>query len=707
MKQNNKRHILMRYGIVVGIMLVFSTMIASKLFKTTVVQASEWNKKADQVLTETVPIEPERGKLLADNGSVLAANLQYYVVRIDWFTDGIKTDTLMKDIGPLCDSLAAFDSSMDAAQWKKKILQDRKEILDAANHPAPGKKARKNRAYRLFPYMLTHKEYERVRQFPFLRRPKNKNGFYYEKHNRRMKPYGDMAARSIGNVGEDSLSSSIHGRSGLEMALDSLLYGKPGVAQSIQLTNGIVRAESVPAVKGYDITTTINVQLQDIVENELNDMCIESGADWGTCVLMEVATGEIKAISNLERNKTTGEYVEGVNHAVLGYEPGSVVKTISMMVALEDGIVTDINAPIATGSDWMYAGRNISDRPHGAATRSAREIIETSSNIGMAKLIVKDYGQNPGGFRKRLEGMGFFEPFNSGIGGETTPNYPVLGNKNWDKLSLTRQAYGYATTIPPLYTLAIYNAIANDGKFVRPHLFKKLSREGEPDSIIPVTYIRKQVCSPENARKLRTMLHDVVWGSHGTARHWVQDKRVEIAGKTGTAFINAAGQYGAKKRLAFCGFFPYDKPKYSCIVLMLGADRGAGACSGMVLKNIALKMYARGLLGSMPNYTESSKDNTKETKNYPTLFASMADNKANNIKRGLGIENPHVYARPQRIEKGVPNVVGLNVREAIKLLEDAGLSVNFTGSGMVTGQSLAAGSEFARGQRINLRLRNN
>ena len=707
MKQNNKRHILMRYGIVVGIMLVFSTMIASKLFKTTVVQASEWNKKAESVLTDTIPIEPERGKLLADNGSVLAANLQYYIVRIDWFTDGIKTDTLMKDIGALCDSLAAFDSSMDAAQWKKKILQDRKNILDAANHPAPGKKPRKNRAYRLFPYMLTHKEYERVRQFPFLRRPKNKNGFYYEKHNRRMKPYGDMASRSIGNVGEDSLSSSIHGRSGLEMALDSLLYGKPGKAQSIQLTNGIVRAESVPAVKGYDITTTINVQLQDIVENELNDMCIESGADWGTCVLMEVATGEIKAISNLERNPTTGEYVEGVNHAVLGYEPGSVVKTISMMVALEDGIVTDINAPIATGSDWMYAGRNISDRPHGAATRTPREIIETSSNIGMAKLIVKDYGQNPGGFRKRLEEMGFFEPFHSGIAGEMVPNYPVLGNKNWDKLSLTRQAYGYATTIPPLYTLAIYNAIANDGKFVRPHLFKKLSREGEPDSIIPVTYVRQQVCSPENAQKLRIMLRDVVWGSHGTARHWVQDKRVEIAGKTGTAFINAAGQYGAKKRLAFCGFFPYDKPKYSCIVLMLGADRGAGACSGMVLKNIALKMYARGLLGSMPNYTETVKDQPKDAKSYPTLFALMADNKANNIRRGLGIEKPHTYARPQRIEKGVPNVIGLNVREAIKMLEDAGLSVSFTGSGMVTGQSLAAGSQYARGQRINLRLRNN
>ena len=694
MKNNNKRHILMRYAIVVGIMLAFSAIIAWDLFKTTAVQAAEWNKKADEVLMDTVAIEPERGKLLADNGTVLAANLQYYVVRIDWFTDGIKEDTLMKDIGPLCDSLARFDPSMSAAEWRQKILGDRKAILNAAKQTTPdGKKGRKNRAYKLFPRMLTHMEYERVRKFPFLCRAKNKNGFYYEKHSRRMKPYGDMAARSIGNVGQNEESSSIHGHSGLEMALDSLLYGKPGVARNIQLTNGIVRAESVPAVKGYDITTTINVQLQDIVENELNDMCLETGAEWATCVLMEVATGEIK---------TTGEYVEGVNHAVLGYEPGSVVKTISMMVALEDGVVGDINAPIATGSDWMYAGRNISDRPHGAATRTPREIIETSSNIGMAKLIVKDYGQNPGGFRKRLEGMGFFEPFNSGIGGETTPNFPELGNKNWDKLSLTRQAYGYATTIPPLYTLAIYNAIANDGKFVRPHLFKKLSRDGEPDSVIPVTYVRQQVCSPENAAKLRIMLHDVVWGSKGTARHWVQDDKVEIAGKTGTAFTNAKGQYGAQKRLAFCGFFPYEKPKYSCIVLMLGADRGAGACSGMVLKNIARKMYARGLLGGSTSY-ETEKDSGK---NYPTLYASMGDRKAAHIERGLGVRAPHRYERPAVAKQGVPKVIGLDIREAVKVLEDAGLTVNFSGSGMVTSQSLAPGSTFARGQRITLHLRN-
>jgi cell division protein FtsI (penicillin-binding protein 3) len=704
MKQNNKRHILVRYGIVVGFMLFFSAIIVWDLLKTTTIQAKEWNDKANSVLMTTTPIEPERGKLLADNGTVLAANLQYYVPRIDWFTDGIKDSTLMKDIGPLCDSLAAFDNSMTAEQWRKKILDDRKNILDAANHPAPGKKPRKNRAYRLFPYMLTHKEYERLRHFPFLCRNKNKNGFYYEMHNRRIKPYGNMAARSIGNVGQNEKSSSIHGHSGLEMALDSLLYGKPGQSKNIQLTNGIVSAESVPAIKGYDITTTINIQLQDIVENELNKMCLETGAEWGTCVLMEVATGEIKAISNLERNPTTGEYVEGINHAVLGYEPGSVVKTISMMVALEDGIISNIEEPIPTGSVWTYAGGNPITDSHGGATRTPRQIIETSSNIGMAKIIVRKYDKDPQGFRKRLEEMGFFEPFHSGIAGETTPWFQDADIKNGGRVTLSRQAYGYGSRIPPLCTLAMYNAIANDGKYVRPHLFKKLSREGEPDSIIPVTYIRKQVCSPENARKLRTMLHDVVWGSHGTARHWVQDDKVEIAGKTGTAFDVSHGQYSAKKRLAFCGFFPFEKPKYSCIVLMLGADRGAGASSGMVLKNVARKMYAMGLLDLTSDYAADV--NKKDVKDYPTLFASMSDRTASNINRGLGVKNAHSYARPARVEKGVPNVIGLNIREAIKLLEDAGLIVNFTGTGMVTGQSLAAGSQYARGQRINLRLRN-
>lgn len=703
MKQNNKRHILLRYAIVVGVMLLFSAMILWCMFKLTVVHAQEWNAKAQTVLDSIIYTPPERGRLLADDGTELAANLEFYVVRIDWFARGIKEDTLKKYMGPLCDSLAVFDNSLTAAQWREKLTRDRQAILDAAK-PKDGKSARRNHAYRLFQKMLSHKEYERVHSFPFFRKPVNQSGFYSEKIARRTKPYGTMAGRSIGNL--DSTRS--HGISGLERALDTLLYGEPGIAKHLQLTNSIIPVESVPAVKGYDITTTINVQLQDIVEHELNAMCIETGAEWGTCVLMEVETGDIKAISNLKRSEDNpNEYVEGINYAVLGYEPGSVVKTISMMVALEDGIVTDIEKQWPTGSSWAYAGGNPITDSHGAASRSARQIIECSSNIGMAKIITQKYGSNPPAFRERLEGMGFFEPFHLGIAGEETPVFSKADVKDGGRVVLSRQAYGYGTRIPPLCTLAMYNAIANDGKYVRPRLFKKLSREGEPDSIIPVTYIREQVCSPENAAKLRLMLHDVVWGSHGTARHWVQDSSVEIAGKTGTAFEVINGKYGARKRLAFCGFFPYEKPKYSCIVLMLGADRGAGASSGMVMRNIARKMYAHGLLGTASEFAaKKSGKKDSDKKSYPTLYASMSDNKSKSLQRGLGLKSSHRYARPAKAEHGVPNVIGLDIREAIRLLENAGLKVNFTGSGMVVAQSLSAGSQYTRGERIKLRLKN-
>ncbi len=704
-KQNNKRHILLRYALVVGIMLLFSVLIVWDMFKLTVVHAEEWNDKAKTVLDSTIYTQPERGRILADNGTELAANLEYYIVRIDWLARGIEKDTLNKYIGPLSDSLAVFDTTLTATEWRTKLLHDYQTIYDAAHPKDKSRDPRYNHAYRLFRKMLTHREYERVHSFPFFRKPTNESGFYSEKIPRRTKPYGTMASRSIGHLD----STLTHGKTGLERALDTLLYGKPGIARHLQLTNSIIPVESVPAVKGYDITTTINVQLQDLVEQELNKMCIETGAEWGTCVLMEVATGDIKAISNLKRSENDpNEYVEGINYAVLGYEPGSVVKTISMMVALEDGIVTDIDKQWTTGSSWAYAGGNPITDTHGAASRSARQIIETSSNIGMARIITQKYGSNPPAFEERLRGMGFFEPFHLGIAGEETPQFSPANVRDGGRVVLSRQAYGYGSKIPPLCTLAMYNAIANDGKYVRPRLFTKLSREGEPDSIIPVTYIRKQVCSPENARKLRLMLRDVVWGDHGTARHWVRDSMVEIAGKTGTAYEVVNGKYTARKRLAFCGFFPYEKPRYSCIVLMLGADRGAGASSGLVLKNIARKMYARGMLGSAAEYAakKGKMPEQQPGKNYPTMFASMGDNKSKNLQKGLGLKSAHHYARPARSERGVPNVIGLNVREAIVLLENAGLKVNFTGAGMVVSQSLAAGSQYTRGQRINLKLKN-
>ncbi len=696
MKTSNKQHILLRYLFVIAVILLFSSAIIYNMFKISVVDSKSWNNKADSLLTKETILPPERGRLLSDNGSVLAANLNYYTARIDWSCEGFARSEFKDSVNALCDSLQVFcENKKSAKDWKKELMAQYE--------------AHKNKVYPLFTG-LTHAQFLRLKSFPFLNMPKNKNGFYSDPTVKRVKPYGSMASRSIGNVGEVENMEGQHGRSGLEMALDSLLYGVPGVKRRIQLTNRIVDWESTPAVPGYDITTTINVQLQDIVENELYKVCKETDAVWGTCVLMEVHTGEIKAISNLEWSDKLQDYYEGRNNAVLGYEPGSVMKPISMMVALEDGIVDDINAVVANGSSVMEYGGSIIKDSHGGAM-TPRQIIEMSSNVGMAKIILKKYEKNPDGFRQRLEEMGFFDPFNSGIGGEQEPKIAKLGRANWDRVALTRMAYGYATLIPPLHTLAMYNAIANDGKYVRPHLVKKLTRPGsDHDSIVPVTYVRQQVCSPENAEKLRIMLYDVVWGNSGTARRWVQDDNVKIAGKTGTAYtVREDGTYSEEKRLAFCGFFPYNAPKYSCIVLMRGANRGAAASSGLVLHNIAAKMYARGMLDINDNYDSSSALNrTTSTKTHyqknPTLFYQSNGGLLSDLRSFLGSSEATMFSAPSRPVSGVPNVCGMTIREALACLEKVGLNVRFNGTGRVVNQSLPAGTAFNKGAMINLTL---
>ena len=709
-KQKNKGYILRRYALISVIILLTAAGIIYTMTKTTVVQAKLWNEKASKILEKREKIEPERGKILADDGSILAANLQFYKAKLDWGTEGIKEERLNKHIDELCDSLAAFGkqrgSKKTAAEWKKELkakyygYDKRTLAIKRANAGKKDTAKLRDRSHVLFTN-LTYGEYLRVKSFPYLKLKKNHTGFTYETYTRRCKPYGSMAARSIGTVAETQESSARHGVSGLERSLDSLLYGVPGEAQKAQLTSSLVNWEISPAKKGYDVVTTINIDLQDILEDELYKMCHESGADWGTAILMEVKTGKIKAISNLEWSDRARDFVEGRNNAVLGFEPGSVMKPISMMIALEDGIVNDINKVIATGYSYAYAGgRPITDS-HGAASMPIRQVIGASSNIGMAKIILSKYEKAPGQFYSRLKGMGFFEPLNTGIAGEQIPFVDSLGNKNWDKIALSRMAFGYTTRIPPMNTLAIYNAIANDGKYIRPRLVDKILYNGEVDSIVPESYIREQVCSPENAEKLRIMLHDVVWKAPCTAR-LLQNDYVEIAGKTGTCYDIENGVYTNKKRLAFCGFFPYENPQYTCMVLMRGTAWGAARSSGTVLKRVALRMYSRGLLGNSSDYKVGNEKAVKTA----TFYASTDKEKKNEIVSELKISNNNSFKTPKNPNaEGVPNVMGLSAQEAIEIVENSGLVAHIKGSGYVVSQSIKPGSAYEAGQEITLTLR--
>lgn len=695
-----------RYGCIVLIFLFGCIAVVTKLSITTIIEAKAWNERATKELEETVPLAPERGSILSSNGNILACNQTLYDIRMD--VRHPKLNKLDKEKWASLDSLA---DSLDIYYPRHESMVDNPDpnsehswhtLLHTQLALPQGKRRKPVRIGRKCPIH----EYERIMTWPFLKDIKGKGPVYHEDHVVRVYPFGDMARLSIGRVYEDSLTHRIKGYAGLEMALDSLLYGKPGRAKKVAMNSGLANWVDVAPVRGYDILTTIDIDIQDIVEEELLTMCDSVGAEWGTAIIMEVATGEIKAISNVERDKTTGKYVEAMNRAVQAFEPGSVMKPISLMVAFEDGIVNSVN-DMADCSPFMGTADHA-----GGGMKSMKQIIETSSNPGIARVIFRKYRNEPDKFRDRLATIGFFDKMNSGIGGETTPRVPRLLPTYPDgrhrslegrQMDLARQAYGYNTEIPPLYTLSYYNAIANDGKYVRPHLVRALRDEQGRDSILPITYIRDSICSPATARKVKECLHEVVWGKRGTARR-LQDDRVEVCGKTGTAYpydYEVLKSYDkSKRRYAFAGFFPYDQPKYSCMVLITapaGATSAARA-SGTVLLNVALKLYARGLLTEHSTYSVTG-DNS------PAQLYSSTSNAHTKVASSLGLKNAKQLITKKVTPGTVPDVSGLDVASAVKALESAGLNVSYIrGAGFVSAQTPVAGSKIKKGEKAYLTL---
>ena len=703
-KKNNKAHILFRYGLITIGFVLFGVVILVKLFSTTVIEAHDWNDRARSELSRIDTIAPERGNILADNGNILACNLKVYDIKIDLRHDKIKRMKVVpwSSIDSLADSLDRYYPrianllSQPADTIKKYSWHTRlKKEFEKPDSLRP-------RALRLA-QKKTLEDYDKIKGFPFLKDIKGRHPLYKETRNTRIYPYGRMAYRSIGRVNENRETRQIHGYSGLEKDLDSLLYGKPGLAKKVALTNGISNWIATPPQRGFDIHTTIDIDLQDMLEEELHKICAEANAEWGTAILMEVKTGEIKAISNIELLED-GTYGEALNRAVLPYEPGSVMKPISLMIAFEDGLVKSVNDMVDC-SPFMKT----SD-PHGSGMKTMKQVIEQSSNPGIARVIFRGYSQNPEKWYDRLAGLGFFEPIRSGIAGESTPRIRRLTAKNSKgnnitmtarHLDLARQAYGYNTELPPLFTLSVYNAIANDGKYVRPHLVKSLIDENGVDSVLKISYIRDSICSAATARKVRECIREVVWGDHGTAR-LVRDDRICVVGKTGTAYPVEKGVYNhAKRRYAFAGFFPYENPQYSCMALVLSsAGNSANRTSGQVVKNMAIKMYSRGMLNNASTYTAEKKESS------PIVSASTKGNMGK-IAGALGIKN---LKRVKTANTGqnnlVPDVKGYDLPSAIRILESCGINVRTRGTGHVVSQSIPPGTAYRRGDNIVLSLRN-
>ena len=703
--KTNKSQILFRYGLITFLFLLLAGAIAIRLFRNTVVEAAAWNERASKQLDQISVIAPERGSLLASNGNILACNLKVYDVKLDLRHNRVLAQNPIPwaKIDSLADSLDVYypkrsDLTSHPDTFKKYSWHT---ILKKEFEKDPSKR---NRSLRIA-YKKSEEDFNRIRNFPYLKDFKGKGArlpVYKEEKKSRIYPYGRMAYRSIGRVNENAQTREFHGYSGLEKDLDSLLYGVPGEAKRMALNAGYTNWVTQAPVRGYDILTTIDIDIQDMLEEELLNICRESSAEWGTAIIMEVETGEIKAISNIEL-LSDGTYGEALNRAVLPFEPGSVMKPISLMIAFEDGLVKNINervdcSPFQRTSD-----------PHAPSVKDMKQVIEMSSNTGIARVIFRGYADNPAAFHDRLASIGFFEQMHSGIAGECIPRIRKLnptdsrGNNitmTSRHLDLARQAYGYNTEIPPLYTLSIYNALANGGRYVRPHLVKALRDENGNDSILPIDYIRDRICTEETAAKVRECIREVVWGSHGTAR-MVQDNRVEIAGKTGTAYPVENGVYNtAKRRYAFAGFFPYSSPRYSCMALVLGpSGTSANRTSGQVVKNMAVKMYARGMLNNSSTYTSTKNGGTP-------VFASSEKYSSSALSGDLGVSSHKRMKTPQTAAVGrVPDVRGLDAPTAVKKLEQSGLDVMVKGTGHVVSQSIAPGEPLAKGSKITINLR--
>ncbi len=707
---SNHAFIVGRFGIIFVITTLIAFAIAFKLVGTTVIYADKWNSKAAGTLNRVDTVMPYRGEILASDGSILATNLYYFNVMMDLRSEAFKVVEFNAALPALCDSLAKYLPQRNAKEWRKKFdVQMKKHI---------SKRTRNFVLAKGVPSDVV----ERIKKFPFFRDFKRAGhtGLKVEPVLKRVYPFGNMARRSIGRVGMTESDPAVHGISGLECALDTLLFGKCGTRRLALSNRGTKMVVDVPAVDGYDVYSTIDITMQDILEAELNDMLVKSQAQWGTAILMEVATGDIKAISNLELDKKSRHpvYIEALNRALQAYEPGSVMKVMTMAVGLEKGFAKPIGREYSIGHTITYLNRRLSDT-HSPASLPISRFIEYSSNIGMVKMTMPYYENRRKQFRADLAEMGFFDTLNTGMVGERPP----LFISNPSKLDLSRMVFGYATVIPPLYTCAFYNAIANDGRFVRPRLVKGLRSPDGRDSMMPVSYVRERMMSSENAAILRKMIHGVVWEQGGTAKA-LRNDLVEIAGKTGTSRIALEdnrprrdadgnpiklapfkGGYvdGAHYRVTFCGFFPYENPKYTCIVVINDPQlpyRGPALSSGTVLKNVALKLYARSLLNDNPEFVEAPEGNG------PVLYSSFNTDRNTTLNRHLSLRKPRAIRRPEDAVAGcVPDVKGVSIREALSKLEACGYSVDFDGVGYVYMQTPEAGAQAGPGTKVKLSLR--
>ncbi len=689
---SEKNHILRNVYIVYFLMALLGLAVIAKATYIQVIEGEMWREKGKIMNLKVETVEAIRGNILAHDGSLLAASVPLFNLRIDagntHYTDKYFEDNV--DSLSLCLSRLFNDRSKNSY----------KEIL---------RKGRKtNNRYLLLKRDITFDQLKKVRKFPIFRDGKFRGGLIAEPRNKRVLPYQWLAFRTIG-WDKDGSQNDV----GLEGAYSEILEGEKGTRLMQRIGNGAWRPlneeNELDPQDGHDIITSIDVNIQDVAEDALMRQLIANEADHGCAVLMEVNSGFIVAIANLGKNKE-GKYEEKFNYAIgESSEPGSTFKLASVLAALDEGLI-DLNDTVDTeNGTTRFANRTMRDSHKGGYGRiSLARAFELSSNVGISKEIVKAFKDKPQIMIDKFYDMRLNQPLGLDIPGEGIPNIKDTKHKYWSKVSLPWMSIGYEISMTPLQTLALYNAVANNGKLVKPQFIKEIRLAGTlVKKHEPIVLKESIVKNPNTIIQAKKLLEDVV--EKGTATN-LRNSVYKIAGKTGTAQI-AQGDKGYNKsnyKASFVGYFPADNPKYSCIVVINNPTKGiyyGGSIAGPVFKEIADKVYATRLMPDtivkpeMPVYkinevSGAYADLAYILKNSP--LALKEDYSSNYIKIETQDSVPVVKTLDYN-GKTMPEVIGMGARDAIFLLESAGIKVKATGKGKVKKQSIQPGFLISKG----------
>lgn len=665
------------------------------------IQHGKWAAMAEKYVYKTDEVIANRGDILADDGRLLASSVPYYTIYMDTRSTGMTSETWSNGINGLSSGLARLIGDRSAAGWKSTITEAR----------------RKHDRYFLIKRKVSYMTLKKLKDLPIFREGQYKGGMVAIIESRRILPNDDLGMRTIGYLNQEG------NEVGIEGAFDKELAGRNGIAIKQRLTGGdwmpVDGPGTIESKDGNDVVTTIDIDLQDVATTALITQLKKHNAHHGCAVLMEVASGDVKAIANLEL-AGDGDYHENYNYAIgESTEPGSTFKLPALMAALEDGVV-DTGDIVDTGDGSVrFYDKVIKDtKEEGYGKITVKQVFEKSSNVGTSKIIYEHYKEHPKDFVNRLYAMRLNEKLNLQVKGEGTPVIRYPGEKLWSGLTLPMMSHGYEVLMTPLQILAFYNAVANDGRMVRPRFVTAIMRNGSVVKSFDKEIIVNSIASRSTIRKAKAMMEGVV--EHGTATN-LKNSSYKIAGKTGTAQIARGksgyrGSTGISYQASFVGYFPAENPVYSCIVVVSAPSNGVyygNLVAGTVFKDIADKVYSKNffrdfhpenkdLIVKAPEAGNGFRDDINEVLGELDVRFRKTS-KADWVRTRENGDT--IRLAGVKLENGlVPDVRGMSLRDAVYLLENSGLKVRYSGKGKVLRQSPEHGARYQEGATVSLTM---